>query len=564
MALLLLILYGVVLCVLSLVSLNRYVLVGLTRQHGHRRDERAEPLEPDALPYVTVQLPIYNERHVAERLIRSACELEYPHDRLEIQILDDSTDQTLRLTRRLARHYRARGVNVVWLHREDRTGFKSGALQHGLERARGEFVAVFDADFIVPRDFLRRTLPFFRDEKVGIVQARWAYVNDEDSALTRATAIGLDAEFAIEQPARCWGGLFLTFNGTAGIIRVRGIHDAGGWQHDTITEDLDLSYRMQLVGWRIHYVYNVTCESELPADMDALKAQQFRWTKGTQQTARKMLPRLWREDLPFWIKLQGTTHLLANSTHPFLLLAGILNPVIVWIAHDLHMRIAWPIAAYFLFSLMGTISYHGQAERYLHADWKRRVRHVPYFLGQAIGLSVNNARAAIEAWLGKTSPFVRTPKNAAGHGKSARGRRYRSPRSWSMYGELALGSYTVAAGVLAIYWREYGALPFLVLFAFGYLLVGFQSLRLQFADRGEPRPPVIAATGGRNRSPRQWSERGGATALRRLGIVAALAATGALLQCGPGGELSGAMRRPAGDGFHAAASAVSTPLEARR
>jgi cellulose synthase/poly-beta-1,6-N-acetylglucosamine synthase-like glycosyltransferase len=477
------VLYCIALCMLSVLSMNRYVLISLFRKKANRRHESA-PSVPDAdLPFVTIQLPIYNEYYVAERIIQSACDVDYPRDRLEVQVLDDSTDETLALTRRLVREHRARGIDIVHLHREKRTGYKSGALAYGLERARGEFVAVFDADFVIPPDFLRRAVPHFDSPNVGVVQARWTYLNEDYSVLTRATALGLDGQFIVEQPARFWGDLFLTFNGTAGMLRASAIRDAGGWQHDTITEDLDLSYRAQLKGWKIKYVWDLTCDSELPADIHGLKAQQFRWTKGTQETARKLLPSLWKAKIPFWDKLQGTAHLLGNSSYPFLLLVGLLNPLMVFAAHKYDVRVLWPLSAYFLFSLFGTFAYYAEAERAGHAKWVRRVLCFPLFLGASIGLSVNNAQAALEGLLGKKSPFIRTPKyHITGRGQSWKEKRYRSPIRWSTIGELVLGAYTLAAIGYAIWVKEYGALPFLVLFCGGYLLIAGYSIRHHIAS----------------------------------------------------------------------------------
>jgi cellulose synthase/poly-beta-1,6-N-acetylglucosamine synthase-like glycosyltransferase len=472
------VLYCIALCMLSVLSLNRYVLISLFRKNANRRHESAPSIADTDLPFVTIQLPIYNEYYVAERIIQSACDVDYPRDRLEVQVLDDSTDETLALTRRLVREHRARGIEIVHLHREKRTGYKSGALAYGLERSRGEFVAVFDADFVIPRDFLRRAVPHFDSPKVGVVQARWTYLNEDYSVLTRATALGLDGQFIVEQPARFWGDLFLTFNGTAGLLRASCIRDAGGWQHDTITEDLDLSYRAQLNGWKIKYIWDLTCDSELPADIHGLKAQQFRWTKGTQETARKLLPSLWHAKIPFWDKLQGTAHLLGNSSYPFLLLVGLLNPLMVIAAHQYDVRVLWPLSAYFLFSLFGTFAYYAEAERAGHVKWVRRVLCFPLFLGASIGLSVNNAQAALEGLIGKKSPFIRTPKyHITGRGQSWKEKRYRSPIRWSTIGELMLGTYTLAAIGYAIWVKEYGALPFLVLFCGGYLLIAGYSIR---------------------------------------------------------------------------------------
>ena len=488
------VLYCIALCMLSVLSLNRYVLISLFRRNANRRHESAPSIADDDLPFVTIQLPIYNEFYVAERIIQSACDVDYPRDRFEVQVLDDSTDETLALTQRLVREHRARGIDIVHLHRDKRTGYKSGALAYGLERAHGEYVAVFDADFVIPSDFLQRAVPHFDSPEVGVVQARWTYLNEDYSVLTRATALGLDGQFIVEQPARFWGDLFLTFNGTAGLLRASCIRDAGGWQHDTITEDLDLSYRAQLKGWKIKYIWDLTCDSELPADIHGLKAQQFRWTKGTQETARKLLPALWRARLPRWDKIQGTAHLLGNSAYPFLLLVGLLNPLMVVAAHQYDVRVLWPLSAYFLFSLFGTFAYYAEAERAGHAKWVPRVLCFPLFLGASIGLSVNNAQAALEGLLGKKSPFIRTPKyHITGRGQSWKEKRYRSPIRWSTIGELLLGAYTTAAIVYAIWVKEYGALPFLVLFAGGYLLIGVYSIKHHILGGSGPRLELAVA-----------------------------------------------------------------------
>jgi cellulose synthase/poly-beta-1,6-N-acetylglucosamine synthase-like glycosyltransferase len=495
--------YCVALLMLSLVSLNRYVLVSFYRRNRGRWFVHPPQLQREELPTVVVQLPIYNERYVVARLIRSAIELDYPRELLSIQLLDDSTDDTVELARSLVARYRAQGFDIEHVHRSDRTGFKSGALANGMTQTNAEFIALFDADFVIPPHFLRAMLPYMRDPAVGIAQGRWGYLNEEYSVLTRATVIGLDAQFGIEQTGRAWGDLLLGFNGTGTLLRARCIEEAGGWQHDTITEDLDLSYRAQLAGWRIAYVPSVVCPSELPADIHGLKAQQFRWTKGTQETAKKILPTLMRSGLSRWHKLQGALHLLSNSTYPVLLVVGIVNPLVVVIAHQNHIRIAWPISAYFLFSLFGTYSYHAEAERALHRDWLRRMWYFPAFLAQSIGLSVNNAKAALEAWIGIKSGFIRTPKyDLTQRGQRWQQLRYRSRFSWTVVAELGLAIYTMLGIVYAIVTDEWGALPFLVLFASGYALVAYYSIRhglgrLSFArnphtELSEPAEPIAA------------------------------------------------------------------------
>lgn len=474
--------YGVALFGLSLYSLNH---AALALVFWRRRQRPRIDLGELRDPVVTIQLPLFNELYVAERIIRSACEVDYPRHLLEIQVLDDSTDETLELTRRLVREYQARGVPIIHLHREHRQGFKSGALAYGFQRARGEFIAVFDADFIVPRDFLRRTLPHFADPTVGILQTRWAYFNDNFSELTRATALALDGHFVVEQSARCWAGWFLNFNGTAGILRSRAIAEAGGWQDDTITEDLDLSYRAQLAGWRAKYLPDVVCLSEIPADMHSLKAQQFRWTKGAQETARKILPRLWRAEVRLGVKVQGTLHLLSSLAYPLLIVLTLLSPLVIIAGGGHHLKIAWPISLYYLTAFSGTFFCYYTAVRVLGGSWRARIARFPLFLALSIGMSVHNSRAALEGLIGKRSPFERTPKyRVTSQGTSRGSGRYRSRASFSVVGEFILSAFSFVAFVLAIQLHQWGALPFLLLFGIGYGMVGAYSIsHLRFASR---------------------------------------------------------------------------------
>ncbi|HWP85774.1 MAG TPA: glycosyltransferase, partial [Terriglobia bacterium] len=327
--LLILIPYFAVLIVLAFYGSHRYLLL---YQYYRNRDKRPQPPEcpPDWWPRVTVQLPVYNERYVVERLIEAACRIDYPRDRLEIQVLDDSTDDTVALARQCVQRHARQGHPIRYLHREHREGFKAGALAEGLRSATGELIAIFDADFLPPEDFLRRTVPYFIDPGVGMVQTRWAYINRSYSCLTQVQAILLDGHFVFEHGARSRSGCFFNFNGTAGVWRRRAIEESGGWQHDTLTEDTDLSYRAQLRGWKFLYLPEVECLSELPVEMNAFKTQQARWAKGLIQTGRKLLPLILRAPLPWRIKLEAFFHLTANICYPLMsLLAALILPAII-------------------------------------------------------------------------------------------------------------------------------------------------------------------------------------------------------------------------------------------
>ncbi|HEU5311535.1 MAG TPA: glycosyltransferase, partial [Candidatus Eisenbacteria bacterium] len=317
----------VIWAVLAVYGLHRLHLILL-----YRRSPEPPPLPPDpgTWPVVTVQLPVYNERYVVARLLEAAAALDYPRDRLEIQLLDDSTDETAAIAARSIDELQSRGIDAVHLRRSAREGYKAGALQHGLERAKGSLFAVFDADFVPPPGFLRGTVPYFADPTVGVVQARWRHLNQDHSILSRVQAISLDGHFLIEHAARRNGGRYFNFNGTAGVLRRSCVEDAGGWQADTLTEDLDLSYRAQLRGWRFVFASQVGCPAELPVEMNAFKAQQHRWVRGSIQVARKLLPRVWRSRAPLAVKLEATFHLTSNVPYVLLLLLSVLvYPVVL-------------------------------------------------------------------------------------------------------------------------------------------------------------------------------------------------------------------------------------------
>src|SRR6187397_1199653 len=364
-----------------------------------------------SLPVVTIQLPIYNEMYVADRLIDVVCQLDYPRELLEIQVLDDSTDETRSVAERAVRRNAAQGIDIKYLHRTDRTGYKAGALEAGMKVANGRFIAIFDADFIPTTDFLRRTVPFFADPKVAMVQARWGHINEDYSLLTKVQAILLDAHFVLEHGARNRSGCFFNFNGTAGIWRRDAIVDAGGWQHDTLTEDLDLSYRAQLRGWRFQFLPDLVTPAEVPVEMNAFKSQQHRWAKGSIQTCRKVLPYVLLSDLPLKVKVEAFFHLTANFNYLLMIVLSLLMFPAMVVRYEMGwnemLLIDIPL---FMAATLSVFNFYLISQREVYPDWKSRVKDLPMVLAVGIGLAVNNSKAVIEAMLGRESAFIRTPK----------------------------------------------------------------------------------------------------------------------------------------------------------
>ena len=464
---------------LALFGLHRLFLLCLYARVRHQRPD-ATPLGDDQLPFVTVQLPIYNERYVARRLAIAAARFDYPVSRLQIQLLDDSTDATSEQLERLVRRLRARGVPIELIHRTDRTGYKAGALAAALAQARGELVAMFDADFVPPRDFLRRVVPPFRDPKVGMVQARWGHLNREYSLLTRLQSIFLDGHFLIEHVARNRTGRFFNFNGTAGVWRRECIDAAGGWQGDTLTEDLDLSYRAQMAGWRFVYLADVVSDAELPIDMNAFKAQQHRWAKGSIQTARKLLPVLLRSQLPLHVKVEAVFHLTNNVA--YLLMA---IPVFLWVPtlnerYDTDHPWMLSFAAAMGLTTLCVVVYHLICQRAAGRSVRHTIKLVPALLSLGIGLSLNNGRAVIEALAGHRSPFMRTPKYGVRGAADRPGMAYHLRHGWLTWLELAVATYFAAGLYVAIHNERFLAVPFLLLFLAGFSYVGLSSLGRQF------------------------------------------------------------------------------------
>jgi cellulose synthase/poly-beta-1,6-N-acetylglucosamine synthase-like glycosyltransferase len=478
--------YFAVLVTLAIFGAHRYRMVYL--YFRHRRRKPKHPLSLEALPRVTVQLPIFNELYVVERLIDSVSRLDYPADRLEIQVLDDSTDETSDVARAAVTKHRARGVDIHYVHRADRSGFKAGALAAGLERATGELVAIFDADFVPEPGFLRESVPYFEDPSIGMVQARWGHVNAEYSALTRVQAVLLDAHFVLEHGGRNRADCFFNFNGTAGIWRRRTIEEAGGWQHDTLTEDMDLSYRAQLRGWRFLFLPELVVPAELPVSMNAFKTQQRRWSKGSIQTARKLLPRILASPLPLPVKIESLFHLTANLAYPLMVLLSLLMFPSMLVRFDMGLSemLLFDVPL-FLLATASVTSFYVVSQRELYADWKKRLEVLPMLLAIGIGMCVSNARAVVEALAGRETEFVRTPKyRIESRADDWRRKKYRSLDRFLPLVELGLALYFTLTVVYAATHQIYGSIPFLLLFQAGFLYTGARSLAEGMTGSGVP------------------------------------------------------------------------------
>ena len=476
--------YFFVLVILAVYGWHRYYLVYLYMKH---KDHQPTPLGSfETLPRVTVQLPIYNEMYVAERLIDAVCRLDYPRELLEIQVLDDSVDETTAVAERTVRRHAAAGIRITCLHRTDRTGYKAGALEAGLQVAAGEYVAIFDADFIPTPDFLRRSVPFFTDPKVAMVQARWGHVNEDYSLLTKIQSILLDGHFVLEHGSRSRSGLFFNFNGTAGIWRRSAIEDAGGWQHDTLTEDLDLSYRAQLRGWQFVFLQDLVAPAELPVEMNAFKSQQHRWAKGSIQTCRKVLPRILRSNLPLGVKTEAFYHLTANFNYVLMCVLSVLMAPAMVIRYNMGwyemLLIDVPL---FIAATASVGNFYMVCQRELHKDWMTRLKYLPFLLSIGIGLTVNNTRAVLEALFNRQSEFVRTPKYCIERQADEWiGKKYRESVAVQPMIELTLGLYFTATVFYALANGIYATVPFLVLFQVGFLYTALLSIVQQFVGSG--------------------------------------------------------------------------------
>ena len=436
----------------------------------------------DDLPMVTTQLPVYNEANCVERLLEAVCAIDYPKDKHEIQVLDDSTDECYNVTQRKVAEMKARGFNITLIHRTNRKDYKAGALKEGMETAKGEFIAIFDADFVPEKDFLLKTVPYMvMDSKVGLVQGRWGHLNRTESGLTLAQSIGIDGHFVVEQSARSWGGLFMNFNGTAGVWRKQAILDAGGWEGDTLTEDMDLSYRSQLAGWKMKFVFDVIVPAELPNDINAFKAQQFRWAKGSIQTAIKVLPRVFRAKIPFRIKLGSFMHTTHYSIHPCMLFTALCAfPLLAWF-EPIRGLPNWLFAIAFTFIFLAAIApsfLYFVAQRCSgYTGWKVRLLSMPILMALGVGIAVSNTSAVFAAVTGKKGSFVRTPKKGA---KSISHYAQKFPVIAAI--ELLVGCYCVVGLLAYIGAQKFIIGPFLALYAVGFLAVGVLSFMQYFEN----------------------------------------------------------------------------------
>jgi cellulose synthase/poly-beta-1,6-N-acetylglucosamine synthase-like glycosyltransferase len=473
--------YFFVLIILAVYGWHRYYLVYLYMRYRDNEPKAGPPLSP--LPRVTIQLPLYNEMYVADRLIEAVARIEYPHELLEIQVLDDSTDETRKIAELSVMRLAAEGLDIKYINRTDRTGYKAGALEAGLKTARGEFIAIFDADFQPKADFLTKLMPHFADARVGMVQARWGHINQDYSLLTKIQSILLDGHFVLEHGGRNRASRFFNFNGTAGVWRRAAIEDAGGWQHDTLTEDLDLSYRAQLRGWRFIFVPDVIAPAEVPVEMNAFKSQQHRWAKGSIQTCRKLLPRILASNAPLGVKVEAFFHLTANFNYPLMCVLSVLMFPSMVIRYNMGwyemLLIDVPL---FFAATFSVCNFYIVCQRELHRDWWTRLKYLPFLMSIGIGLCINNTRAVFEALLNKQTEFARTPKyRIEGDSDEWVGKKYRQSVAVQPLIELALGLYFTATVFYALANQIYGTLPFLVLFQIGFLYTGLMSIVQQYA-----------------------------------------------------------------------------------
>ena len=477
---LVIVLYGITLLIICLFSLGQFNLTWHYLKAKKRIEEA--PDELSEYPMVTIQLPVYNERYVVERLIDAVTKIQYPKNKFEIQILDDSTDETVQIIEKKVNAYASNGWNIQQLRRPERIGYKAGALAYGMERAKGEFIAIFDADFVPNPEFLIRTLPKFRNEKVGMVQTKWSHLNTDYGSLTKIQAFWLDAHFTVEQKGREHAGSFINFNGTAGVWRKKCIQDAGGWEYDTITEDLDISYRAQLKGWKFVYREEIESPAELPVLIPAVKSQQYRWNKGAAETARKTLGKVLTSNIGWNHKIRAVFHLLNSSVFLLLLIAAVLSIPMLYIKeYNPDLALVFDLGSIFIIGFLAMGFFYWVAAKATHPEYTFRyfIKNFPMFLAFSMGMALHNSIAVVEGYLGIKTPFVRTPKfNVQSRGDSWKGNQYLSK---------VLTPVTFMEGVLSIYFiygifsgfklEDYGLMLFHGMLAIGFAYVFILSVK---------------------------------------------------------------------------------------
>ena len=474
-----LILYFSILTVLAIYGVYRIKQVFEFWRYRSLPPVPAGHFNDDDLPRITIQLPLFNEMYVVNRLVKAVTEIDYPRDRMEIQVLDDSTDETISIARATVEQYAREGFDIHYIHRADRTGFKAGALENGMKSATGDLVAIFDADFVPKPDFLRKLVDFFTDPLVGCAQMRWAHINGGYNLLTRLQTIMLDGHFVVEQTTRNRTGSFFNFNGTAGVWRRKAIEMSGGWQHDTLTEDTDLSFRAQLMGWRFVYLLDEEAPAEIPVEINAFKAQQRRWAKGVMQVGLKLYRRIWHSPLPLRVKLEMFFRLTGNISYPLMIVASFLQFPLLLVRYNQGFQQLMILDAPLLFfSTVSVVLFYGTAVWYLDKDRAPRLLHLPLVMGLGIGLAFSNARAVLEALAGVKSEFVRTPKYQVEQtsDETWKNKKYKRRHGWLPLLELSFAVYFLLAIAYAVRMHMWGPIAFLMLFFFGYGYMGVMSL----------------------------------------------------------------------------------------
>ncbi len=480
------IIISVYLISMTLIMIFSLVQFDLSLRYIRKKKDGIQPVSiADPLkeyPFVTIQLPIYNEKYVVERLMQSISGLDYPKNKFEIQVLDDSTDETSAILRNSIDNLKKKHFEISYLHRDNRIGYKAGALQDGLQTARGEFIAIFDADFIPQKDFLLKTIPFFKDNQIGMIQTRWGHINENYSLLTKLQAFGLNAHFSVEQVGRSSAGSFINFNGTAGIWRKKCIVESGGWDMNILSEDLDLSYRAQLKGWKFAYLEDVVAPAELPIVLPAIRSQQFRWTKGGAETARKSLLNVIKTKLHWRNKIHAIFHLLNSTVFPLLLLAAVTSiPMLLIKEANPDYKIFFDLGSVFIIGFFGISIFYWVAARYNHPQKTIRyyLINFPLFLIFCMGLSLQNTLAFIEGLIGIKTPFIRTPKfNVISHKDSLKDKMYvKTKISWQNVVEFLLFLYFLSGVGIGIYLGDFGLVLFHLMLAFGFAGVSYYTIK---------------------------------------------------------------------------------------